>query len=696
MKLCAILTLLMLTKCQIVLAFSNSGISNAGQFFHLETCLYGARENEIRRKIMKLKKTGKISNSKSSGTTNEPIEGETKLEKMTRERQNMQNNPVMDSYKDKISQKLGSKAKLLPSKFDLDDAEISASPMPSSGEVKTSDTDDINNISGDDMDEEEVEMMEAVERALAKKRAKAAAEAEKNKTPTVDEMEKLAQEMEEEIKRKEITIQEKYDSAESTSGPETDEVVDVKKTTTGIGGAWAKNETSPGESYRPANGGWGYFPRPKDISKAYGGGKRIGADIVTTMEDERRKEKAVEDTREKLRRYREKVGIEVQSEKDHAAEIAEALELAQRAMQRGIYGTATSSLEKVTQYCSTNSEVGGQVFLELAMAYEAVGRSGEAIQIYTTLSTCRMETIKFNAKRLLYGIEAMQFMREEAKVKSFSKKRATETFIETTGLGNIADNFDDKYNTAYIDLDRRGGFYKKLTESVVRSIREARQIILAATNSGEVDRTKIVQALRSIDRSFSDALAKEMKKNEPDPEPLAMMNGKPIERKKDDNELIAGIAGLESINLGDMNQVLENLSGEWKLQLMADSKGDGVNFFNKTISWQSFDAEEKNYKAFSPSGFLSVSQTGSFAIDDIKRVISRSEVSKEGSAAFFTDLYSTRLTGAVAAVNLPQQIISIDSELLITRGIGTFSVSETSKGYYSVWRRSEDGAYSSR
>lgn len=646
--------------------------------------LYGAREDEIRRKIMKLKKEGKIKAKTTSASPNSIGEGETTLDKIKRERQSMKNNSVMDAYKDRISKKLGNKSKLLKDKFDIDDDDDNNTSTSSRSSRSDIEDDDEGDPTDDDLDEDEAEMLEAVERALEKKRLRLAAEeAQKEKVKTVDEMEVLAKKMEEEQeeerKKVEMKMADVSDDSSASAG-------DLKKATSGVGGAWAKNETSKVDTYRPANGGWGYFPRPKDISRAYGGGKRIGAEVKTTLEDEIRKQKAVEDTREKLRRYREKVGIEVQSEKDHAAEIAEALEIGQRAMQRGVYGTAASALEKVTKWCSTNSKVGGQVFLELAMAYEAVGRTSEAIQIYTTLSTSRMENIKYNAKRLLYGIEAMQFMRNEAKSKAFSRKQASQTFIDTTGLGNIADNFDDKYNTAYIDLDRRGGFYKKLTESVVRSVREARQILLAATDAGEVDRTKIVQALRSIDRSFSDALAKEIKKNEPKPEPVAVMDGKPIVRSNDEDDTI-GIVSLDSINMGDISQTLENIEGEWRLQLMGDSKGDGVNFYNKTIAWQNFDTQEMSYKASSPSGFLTLSSKGSFKIDELRRTISRSDVSKDGSAAFFTDVYSSDLSGAVGSVLLPQQIISVDSEMLVTRSVKEVSVTEKVKGYYSVWRR---------
>jgi len=558
--------------------------------------LCGTREDEIRRKITNLRNQGKIKKG-----TNAPA-AETALDRITQSRENR-----ADQYNDRISEKLGSKEQL----FD-----------------KLGQDDDDDTPEEYELDDEELDILEAVERALDAKRARNAAAADSvPKKKIVDEMEELAVQMEEEQRAK------LNQSEQGFGNNKSDETVDLKQTTSGIGGTWAKNETIESETYRPANGGWGYFPRPKDISQAYGGGKKIGADVQTTFADELRKQKAVEDTREKIRNYREKVGIEVQSEKDHAKEIEEALLLGQRAMQRGVYGTAVSILEKVTKWCSTNSKVGGQIFLELGMAYEAVGRTSEAIQVYTSLTTSRMEDVKYNAKKLLCGIEAMQFMRNEAKSDAFARKKASQTFIDTTGLGNIAQNFDDVYNTAYIDLDRKGGYYRKLTENVVRSIREARQILLSATDSSEIDRTKVVQALRSIDRSFSDALRKEIKKNTPKPKSEAVINGVPIIRT--DEEVIPGVPDLESFNIGEIDTVLENIAGAWKLQLMADSKGDGVNFYNKTLCWQEFDVEEMNYKAFGPSGFLSLSQSGAFDVNGEQRIISRKEVEKEGSASFF-------------------------------------------------------------
>ena len=330
------------------------------------------------------------------------------------------------------------------------------------------------------------------------------------------------------------------------------------------------------------------------------------------------------------------------------------------------------------------------------MAYEAVGRTQEAISVYTALSTSKMETIKFNAKRLLYGIEAMQFMREEAKSAEFSRKKVAQTFIDATGLANIADNFEVRYNTAYVDLERGGGFYRKLTENVVRSAREARQILLRATGSGEIDRIKIVQALRSMSRSFDDAMKEEASKRVTQkPESVAVINGVPIYSTISNSDISAN--RVEEFIVPSAEQMIENLDGEWKLQLMADKKGDGVNFYNTTLAWQLIDSEEMSYQSFSPIGFFTVSQKGSYAVDDNGRMFSRSNVQNAGTGAFLAGFLDRRkLSGAAASTNLLQQIIAVDSELLITRCVQPKKVAmnENVKEYFSVWRRVKRGSYS--
>ena len=514
---------------------------------------------------MELKKEGKIKSKDDPGSIDAELDAddendqrtaeEIAMAKLRSQRESMRNNPVADAYADKIKAQLGGgraggsgagSSATAPKKT----ASLGRSPEEQGGETKSADMsssssyldsissvdagiegendEDDSDVSDDDLEEygmSEDDLFELVAAKMAEKKAREAEEEREEEERRRAAAAAAAVESEEREAKlssgkedSQIDKALKYKAAldKQKAALASSDGVEPKKTTSGIGGSWAKNETAAEQTRRPSRGSWGYFERPNDISKAYGGGKRVGAGYT---KDSTSSAASVEETRRKLQAYREKVGIDVQSEKDNAAEIEEALSIGQRAMERGMYGTAVSALEKVTKWCSTNSQLGGKVFLELAMAYEAVGRTQEAIRVYGTLSKSRIEEIKFNAKRLLYGIEAMQFMRDEAKVKAFQKRNVQDTFIETTGMNTFAENFDDRYNTAWIDMD--SGFYRQLTESVVRGIREARQVVLQATGSGEVDRRKVVQALRSMSRYFDDALEKEIEENAPQPESVA-------------------------------------------------------------------------------------------------------------------------------------------------------------------------------
>merc|ERR1719251_112967 len=170
------------------------------------------------------------------------------------------------------------------------------------------------------------------------------------------------------------------------------------------------------------------------------------------------------------------------------------------------------------------------------------------------------------------------------------------------------------------------------------------------------------------------------------------MNGKPIIRIEKEESLSDSI---DTYNLPNIDEMKEIIDGEWRLQLMADKKGDGVNYFNKTLSWQYFDTTDMSFKSSGPAGFLTLSQNGAFNFGD-NRTISRIDVKGEGSAALFTDLLGK--SGAVTATNSEQQIISVDSELLITRVVVKKKVPtiDNVKDYFSVWRRVKSGTYSSK
>ena len=648
------------------------------------------REAEIRQKIIQLKKAGKITNvdKVQAELDRDDLAELSPLDKLQLQRKRMQKSSVIEEYDSAIKEKLGNKKAVYlgmdvdpeepKSKTPLEperEGQLGSLSRTSTEETKPA-TQQINVLdpllqeNPDDEDDDdsvelsEEDLVELVARKLKEKRAREREQEETERAGKISEIAKA--------------------SRDAIAAGEEAKSTPPGQTTSGIGGSWTKNETAQDESYRPSRGSWGYFERPKDISKAYGGGRRVGVGY-TKESDARLSDEA---TTLRLKEYREKVGIDVQSEKDHAEEIEEALKIAGLAMQRGIYSAAVSSLEKVTKFCSSNSKVGGKVFLDLAMAYEANGQTAEAISVYQVLTKCRIEDIKNNAKKLLYGIEALTFMRDEAKSEAFSKKKSRSAFIDTTGyaLANIANNFDDVYRTGYVDIE--SGYFRKLSESVVRSNREARQILLKATTSGEVTRSKIVQALRSISRHFDEALEKEIEDAAPPKEPVAFIDGKPIMRYKKVQE--SQIPGVDDFVLASASQMVENLKGEWRLQLVADKKGDGVKYYDSNVLWQYLDTDQMGFSSASPSGFMTLAEVGSLAFQKETRILERSKV--ESSAGFLSGIFPN--IGATSSI-VPQQIVTVDSALLITRcAPHKLRTKDEIREHFAVWRRVDTGTYS--
>jgi len=679
-------------------AMSSSSRSFRTQIFDSSSSSSSSREKEIRKKIQELKGKGKLGKKKESQQSPEAFD--------------KSNTNTYDDYADKLQKKLGKrKSQLLGF-------------TGSSSSNRSSDDDDDDDITTVSLDEEDEDAggrqmgrigslpivplqqpqldttMSAYSSALEEQKEQQQQQqikidptifdrTNKNDNESMESSELSEEELIELVVEKLAEKRAIQDSAvdaaskvrreERARKEGTKSAVDgaTTKTTTGVGGKWAKNETSTDESYQPKIGSWGAFPRPKDVSKAYGGGRRIGVGFSDEDDIE-----AKMTTGRLLKDYRKKVGIEVPTEKEHAAEIEEALSIGQRAMQRGVYATAVSALEKVTQWCSTNSKVGSKIYLELAMAYEALGRNEEACQIYTTLSECRMEDVKYDAKRLLYGLEAMEVMKSVSS--DFSRKKARNTFIDTTGLGNIAANFDNVYQTAYVDLNN--GFYKKLTESVVRSTREARQILIKATGRGEVSRARIVQALRCISRQFDEILQLELSSAVKEV-PTAFLNGKPIVKGSSSSN--------DKISLGDFNllsaeEMLQNLEGEWRLQLLADKQGDGVSYFNTATAIQTFSTNEMAFSASGPPGLVNFKCSGRIDMENTKRILSKTiaETSNTGIGGIISILSGKKDSGFSATITRQQQIVSVDSLLMITKcAPGSRKSKDANKEHFAVWRR---------
>jgi hypothetical protein len=281
------------------------------------------REAEIRRKIAMLKRQGRLKKESSVPFDDDDDDDDEEDESLPSA--SARNSPADDVYTSKIRQKLGDKkSKLLGyvSSEDGDDGDsllditnrknqtatlaeassnitatitttiqqqrrpqlgsiqrpvmesveedepLNYTPPPSSSTKSSSKTVKSTFIDPDlidDDDEEpamsEEDLMELVEQKWLEKRRKEIEEREAESKETLRlKLEELARERE-----------------AASSSPVKEVLSTDSQRTSGVGGLWNKTSATQEavEMYQPTVGTWGAFPRPKDISKAYGGGRRV-------------------------------------------------------------------------------------------------------------------------------------------------------------------------------------------------------------------------------------------------------------------------------------------------------------------------------------------------------------------------------------------------------------------------------------
>ena len=165
------------------------------------------------------------------------------------------------------------------------------------------------------------------------------------------------------------------------------------------------SKESDEQKYKPKVSTWGVFPRPDNISRTYGGGRKIRPGGVN-LKNESAKQRDAK-VAEKLAAYRTARGMDTKQEKEHREEIEKALESAESLMRKTQPYQAINALESVSSYVSPRSRLGGRLLLSLALAYEAVGRREDARKEYSRIRNNPFPEISTNARRLQQGLEAM-------------------------------------------------------------------------------------------------------------------------------------------------------------------------------------------------------------------------------------------------------------------------------------------------
>lgn len=162
------------------------------------------------------------------------------------------------------------------------------------------------------------------------------------------------------------------------------------------------------ELYTPSRSSWGVFQRPKDISKTYGGGR------VITKEEIKAMDAAYEETLKKQKATQFFLTEDMRREDENKEKIKDALARGRGCLQFGNRKGAVIALEAVRPFVSWQTDLGGELLLELAMALETVDRSDEARAMYGKLaSDSWSQTIRRNAVQLLEGLDITKKLRQD-------------------------------------------------------------------------------------------------------------------------------------------------------------------------------------------------------------------------------------------------------------------------------------------
>jgi len=399
------------------------------------------------------------------------------------------------------------------------------------------------------------------------------------------------------------------------------------KTTTGVGGTWAPRSTDAKSGYEPKVSTWGVFERPSDISKAYGGGRKIGVGGYQESEDERAKKAAA--TAAKLAAYRKALALDNSEEEAHRDEILAALKESRQLMRYGATKEALKQLERVRPWLNRRTEFGGQALIELGLARVANRDDEGAREIFKLLLGNPDREIKRRAQQFLFQETAQSFFKLDSEGSDPNSEFAA---LARGGLkrslGVAADKRYDLVD-AYLSSSKR---------PPVDSLSEARTLLRSAA----VRRTDAGSPQRLL-QSLSFLLTLEESERRPDAEAAA-----------------------------------KNLRGEWLLGFTV--KGGSISFAPPDAMQQlgvagtdggSGGASGEAFERMAPSGLALVKTRGSFEV----KTVAQNEL-------------QLRLTIVSRTVGpLPLPIMSRKSQERVLLLDGVMCVTQPALDEFAVWVR---------
>ncbi|KAJ1262666.1 hypothetical protein BS78_09G126700 [Paspalum vaginatum] len=200
-----------------------------------------------------------------------------------------------------------------------------------------------------------------------------------------------------------VSDRESGETSKSTSEPNEADKIGKAPPSTVI----EPEEDEDGDVYRPTVRSWGMFPRPQNISKAYGGGRNIQLGGETLSAEE----KAAKDkrTKELIAAYRNRQNMVIDAKTK--AECNEALREGDEMMNTGRLKQALPYYEKVMNAVDFKTELHGMAALQWAICLDSLCRSKEAMSMYSKLKNHPNSEISKKANMFVFSFQAMDFMK---------------------------------------------------------------------------------------------------------------------------------------------------------------------------------------------------------------------------------------------------------------------------------------------
>lgn len=160
--------------------------------------------------------------------------------------------------------------------------------------------------------------------------------------------------------------------------------------------------------YKPTVSTWGVFPRPENISAAYGGGRNIKpGQELETPEQKLAREQAYT---EALQKYKKAIGF-VDLDVDLETEAMDLYKEGMELFNKGLLRESYKIFDKVLTRVPLKSKAGGLAALQKAIVLDSLGSSKDAEKIYRQIKGHPLSAVSKKAKQMLFGFEAMDFLK---------------------------------------------------------------------------------------------------------------------------------------------------------------------------------------------------------------------------------------------------------------------------------------------